>query len=260
MEADLKSRMASLPDGELLEIANADTEEFSEAAISAAKEELLSRGGENETARRISDEQSIESAIKSQRRTSNSLRAGTILLAGGFSLALLAPSFPATKGFFFWGSILLLFGLFRSIKPLQLALDPETLAWKEAVQQARDSVEELRALASGQPAAKIRFEDRSPNGAAHYLWGTMIALSDSEVFLDGSEIPWAQARLRIPLAEILDWEVVLPNGTVRGGFTKQAELALYDRAGVSPPKKQYADLVAYTDRLRATDGGSGSNV
>ena len=45
MEADLRSRMALLPDDELLEIANADMEEFSEAAISAAKEELLSRGG-----------------------------------------------------------------------------------------------------------------------------------------------------------------------------------------------------------------------
>ena len=183
-----------------------------------------------------------------------------ILLAGGFSLAFLAPSYLATNSFFFWGSILLLYGLFRSVKPLQLTLDPETLAWREAVQQARDSVEELQTLARGQPAAKIRFEHRSPTGAAHYLWGTMIALSDSEVILDSSDIPWAQGRLRIPLAEILDWEVVMPDGTVRGGFTKQAELALYDRAGVSPPKKQYADLAAYTDRFHATDKDSSPSV
>lgn len=111
-------------------------------------------------------------------------------------------------------------------------ISPDHPLMREAAQKAHASIGTLRVLHEQFPNdISLRFRDPTDTEA----WGllekidatgfTAIPASNSTSGLTSPE------SVVLPLDCILDWQLILPDGSVRGGFIAQAEIRIRDRKG-----------------------------
>jgi uncharacterized protein YegJ (DUF2314 family) len=115
------------------------------------------------------------------------------------------------------------------------SVDPESAEWRAAVLKAQSSVGSLSQLLAERQAPLIKFALRDKRGEAEHVWGDLKALTTTHFtallatpLLDGSAL--AGSTHCLPVEQLEDWQVELPDGRIRGGFTTQLEISAARRA------------------------------
>ena len=120
-------------------------------------------------------------------------------------------------------------------------IDPKSREWGEAVAKAHASIPELRQLhEAGVSPLLIKYVIVGSSGEPEHVWGELQSL-EQESFAATLETPMLHppasltSPFSLPLSALEDWQAFLPNGSIRGGYTTQAEIALCRRAGKRLP-------------------------
>jgi len=156
---------------------------------------------------------------------------------------------PAVGGFILIGWPALMFALFGrfSLRPtIDDSITPianDDPLWVAALQKARDTLPLLRELHlkhKGEIAVKFPF--RTDKGETEHLWGRLLDLRDRDMWLTVLTPPVAHEgigpeHVKVPVTDLEDWQLDLPDGKIRGGFSTKAQMQIYRRdRRVLPPQ------------------------
>ncbi len=149
--------------------------------------------------------------------------------------AVLLSTLALLAVFVFW-SFLLARSRAARVTPIR-SDDPWLLS---AVERARSSFPEMQQLLAAGEQVTVKLPLTNQAGEVEHVWGGIDAADDEGVqvviltpLLVG---PTPDGPLRIPRAELEDWQVFLADGAIRGGFTTQAQLAVCRREKLSIPR------------------------
>lgn len=123
----------------------------------------------------------------------------------------------------------------------------------QAAQAAHEHIVDMLSLsASGQQVA-IKFPYRNGADEIEHVWGALqrVVENSFEVVIMTPLFvgPTPDAPVRVEAAQIEDWQVFMPDGSIRGGFTTQAQLAVCRREGFSIPKALLQQEPRFADRI-----------
>ena len=114
---------------------------------------------------------------------------------------------------------------------------------REAQRKAQASLDILRAEHDPVRApALVKFRLASGNDEpSELVWAELRALGSESFTASIPTTPISQRGafddpITLPLAQILDWQVMREDGTIRGGFTSQVEIRLRRQAGKRVPE------------------------
>lgn len=126
--------------------------------------------------------------------------------------------------------------------------DPLMLA---AVDQARHTWSTFLRLYREHPQASIvKFKLGTKSGEIENVWGELVELRGDEANVSLRTPPVTEPDLRDPrmtiqVSDIIDWQVMFPDGTLRGGFTQQATFRIIERDRGRLPRKYAEQLARY---------------
>jgi hypothetical protein len=85
----------------------------------------------------------------------------------------------------------------------------------------------------------VKYPVVTASGQIEHVWGRIVDLG-GETFKATLETQTlnklaSKPPFEVSVGELEDWQLVLPDGTIRGGFTTQAQMAMAKRAGHSLP-------------------------
>jgi hypothetical protein len=109
----------------------------------------------------------------------------------------------------------------------------------EARRKAQATLASLRELhADNAGRSQIRWAPVPGYTIAGWIWSDLLELGAESCVVAVPSLPgFAEAQAptqhSVSLQDLIDWEVLLPDGSVRGGFTTQAELRLAKQLGTS---------------------------
>lgn len=125
--------------------------------------------------------------------------------------------------------------------PLMLAaLDDAKRTWPQFLelfrQHPRDSL--------------IKFRLRTKSGEIENVWGDLLELTPETAIaylrtLPVGDVDLPSRRLTVPPIDIVDWQVMVADGSLRGGFTQQATFRIMERENGSLPRKLVEELKRY---------------
>lgn len=121
-------------------------------------------------------------------------------------------------------------------------IDPDSKEWQDAINKAQESLPALRDLYhSSREPILIKYAMASSTGEMEHVWGELQNLEQSHFrvtletpMLSGD--PASRPPYRLPLSAIEDWVAHLSDGSIRGGFTAQTEIALAKHQGIPLPE------------------------
>jgi uncharacterized protein YegJ (DUF2314 family) len=148
---------------------------------------------------------------------------------------------PAVGGFILIGWPALMFALYGrfSLHPtIDDSITPianDDPLWLAALQRARETIPILRELHlkhKGEIAVKFPF--RTDKGETEHLWGRLLDIRERDMWLTVLTPPIAHDGIRpehvkVSVADLEDWQLDLPDGKVRGGFSTKAQMEIYRR-------------------------------
>lgn len=126
--------------------------------------------------------------------------------------------------------------------------DPLMLA---AVDQAKRTWSTFLHLYAEHPDTTIvKFRLRTKSGDIENVWGDLLELGDERATVSLRTPPVGETdvhepRMTIPVADIVDWQIMFPDGTLRGGFTQQATFRIIERDRGRLPRKFAEQLARY---------------
>jgi uncharacterized protein YegJ (DUF2314 family) len=126
--------------------------------------------------------------------------------------------------------------------------DPLMLA---AVDQARQTWGTFLRLYAEHPETTIvKFRLRTKSGDIENVWGDLLELGDDRATVSLRTPPVGETdahgpQMTIPVADIVDWQIMFPDGTLRGGFTQQATFRIIERDRGRLPRKFAEQLARY---------------
>lgn len=120
-------------------------------------------------------------------------------------------------------------------------IDPQSPEWRAAVEKARESLPVLRELHGSAPQPVwVKYAIANARGEIEHVWGELQAI-DAASFratlatpLRGGA-PNDRPPFTLAWSALEDWQLQLPDGRIRGGFSTQAEIALARRTGQPVP-------------------------
>ena len=120
-------------------------------------------------------------------------------------------------------------------------VDTNDPLWLKAIESARASQEEMRNLYSQHGSELfVKYPLTARNGETEHVWGPLLELMADSMKVGLATPPVgglaAEPPLTIAAAVLEDWQLVLPDGAVRGGFTTQAQIALTLKSGWAVPE------------------------
>jgi uncharacterized protein YegJ (DUF2314 family) len=110
--------------------------------------------------------------------------------------------------------------------------DPLMLA---ALEDARRTWSAFLGLYRDHPqTAIVKFRLRTTAGNIENVWGDLLALDGERATVSLRTPPLGRTdvrdpRMTVPVTDIIDWQVMLPDGSLRGGFTQQATFRIIER-------------------------------
>ena len=123
-----------------------------------------------------------------------------------------------------------------------MPVDPSHPRWSEAVARARASVDEMRRLfADGVSEVLVKYPLRTKSGTTEHVWGKLLELEPEgmKVSLETQTIaplsPEVAPPFSVAVADLEDWQVMQPDGKVRGGFTTQLQIEVARETGAKVP-------------------------
>jgi hypothetical protein len=120
-----------------------------------------------------------------------------------------------------------------------------------AMEQAKRTWSTLLRLYEQHPQTTIvKFRLRTRSGEIENVWGDLVELRGDEAAVSLRTPPVGDAdvrdpRMTIAIADIVDWQVMFPDGTLRGGFTQQATFRIIERDRGRLPRKLAEQLARY---------------
>ena len=101
--------------------------------------------------------------------------------------------------------------------------------------RAKETLSELRALfPEHKEDSMVKFLFLSDSGAKENLWADLLSLSgdSAKVYIRTAPVEHKgdlNRNQEIPVDDIVDWQVEMPDGTIRGGFTNFALFKIFER-------------------------------
>lgn len=98
----------------------------------------------------------------------------------------------------------------------------------------------------------VKFRLRTPAGEIENVWGDLLDLTSEQATVSlrtppvgKIEIP--DPKMTVPVADIVDWQIMFPDGTLRGGFTQQATFHILERDHGRLSRKFTEQLARYRE-------------
>jgi hypothetical protein len=96
----------------------------------------------------------------------------------------------------------------------------------------------------------VKFRLRTTAGDIENVWGDLLELDDERATVSLRTPPVGKTdvgdpRMTVPLTDIVDWQVMLADGSLRGGFTQQATFRIIERDRGRLPRKFAEQLARY---------------
>jgi len=96
----------------------------------------------------------------------------------------------------------------------------------------------------------VKFRLRTLPGDIENVWGDLLALDGERATVSLRTPPVGKTdvhdpRMTVPVSDIVDWQVMLADGTLRGGFTQQATFRIIERDRGRLPRKFAEQLERY---------------
>jgi hypothetical protein len=119
-------------------------------------------------------------------------------------------------------------------------VDTNDPLWLSAIAAARASQDEMRRLHEAHgPDLHVKYPLVAKSGEIEHVWGPLLELTAGSLKVGLATPPVGGLQADPPFAiassELEDWQLVLPDGKVRGGFTTQAQIALTVKSGWALP-------------------------
>lgn len=106
--------------------------------------------------------------------------------------------------------------------------------------------------------AFVRFALKTPGGMTEHIWGYVHSHRDGVFNVSLANVPFdpdasAQGRRDVPRAEVEDWQIMLPDGRIRGAYSLRALFEHFEAKGrlTHRMREQRRQLVDETDDARA---------
>src|SRR5918992_4033706 len=126
--------------------------------------------------------------------------------------------------------------------------DPLMMA---AMDQATRTWSTLLRLYEQHPQTTIvKFRLRTRSGEIENVWGDLVELRGNEAAVSLRTPPVGDTDVRDPhmtiaVSDVVDWQVMFPDGTLRGGFTQLATFRIIERDRGRLPRKLAEQLARY---------------
>ena len=98
--------------------------------------------------------------------------------------------------------------------------------------------------------AILKFRLRTTAGDIENVWGDLLELDADRATVSLRTPPIGKTEIRDPrmavaLSDVVDWQVMFPDGTLRGGFTQQATFRIIERDRGPLPRRLAEQLARY---------------
>ena len=123
------------------------------------------------------------------------------------------------------------------------AIDPGSPEWQAAVTRARATLPLLRELFPASPEQTlVKVAVATASGSREHVWAQVRELGPETLRATIvtpvlAPPPGAEEEVVVPLAELEDWHVLLPDGRIRGSFTTQAQIRMCRATGQAIPRE-----------------------
>jgi uncharacterized protein YegJ (DUF2314 family) len=126
--------------------------------------------------------------------------------------------------------------------------DPLMLAALDEARRTRTAF--LRLYREHPDTTLVKFRLRTIPGDIENVWGDLLALDGESATVSLRTPPVGKSdvhdpRMTVPVSDIVDWQVMLADGTLRGGFTQQATFRIIERDRGRLPRKFAKQLERY---------------
>jgi uncharacterized protein YegJ (DUF2314 family) len=96
----------------------------------------------------------------------------------------------------------------------------------------------------------VKFRLRTTTGDIENVWGDLLELDGDRASVSLRTPPVGKTdigdpRMTVPVTDIVDWQVMLADGSLRGGFTQQATFRIIERDRGRLPRKFAEQLARY---------------
>ena len=120
------------------------------------------------------------------------------------------------------------------------ALDEARRTWSVFLRLYRDHPE----------TTIVKFRLRTMAGDIENVWGDLLQLDGDCAIVSLRTPPVGKTEIRdprmtVPVSDVVDWQVMFPDGTLRGGFTQQATFRIIERDRGRLPRKLAEQLARY---------------
>lgn len=112
-----------------------------------------------------------------------------------------------------------------------------------ALEEAKRTWPQFQLLFATHPKdSLVKFRLTTKTGDIENVWGDLLELAAETATVYLRTLPVGDAdissrRMSIPVTDIIDWQVMVPDGSLRGGFTQQATFRIIEREeGTLSPK------------------------
>jgi hypothetical protein len=158
------------------------------------------------------------------------------------------PGFFANLSDVPWGLVVVVLALFlmgwarkRSLAARGRPVDTTDPRWTGALEKARSTIPVMRELYA-QPGIEVfvKYPLESSSKEIEHVWGQLEGVNETHMSVS-LETPLVTGKspgpppYKIALADLEDWQVMLPDGRIRGGFTTQLMIAMARESGAAPP-------------------------
>jgi uncharacterized protein YegJ (DUF2314 family) len=122
-----------------------------------------------------------------------------------------------------------------------------------ALEQARRTWSAfLRLYPEHRQTTIVKFRLRTTAGEIENVWGDLLELESDRATVSLrtppiGKIETREPRMTIPVADIVDWQIMFPDSTLRGGFTQQATFRIIERDRGRLSRKYGAELARYRE-------------
>lgn len=124
-----------------------------------------------------------------------------------------------------------------------LPVAPDDPIMLDALATARETLPAfIRAFPRHQRDSMVKFRVTKPSGRRELLWADLLDITGdtAKVYVRTApveEMPDFQPDLIVPVADILDWQIEFPDGSLCGGYTNRALFKVFERTeGYMHPK------------------------
>lgn len=117
-----------------------------------------------------------------------------------------------------------------------LPVDPKNPLWRMSTRRAQETIPLMKQLHADKTLeVMVKYPLVTSAGEREHLWGILVDLTGSEMKVTIETPPVTDDKplpdgFIVPIEELEDWQVDLPDGKIRGGFTTQADMILAKRA------------------------------